>query len=313
MFGNIVERVQRLPVGIIATTVGAATLANVYFTLSFSYIRNLFMIIGSVIFILATIKLTKHNKTFINEYTNVIPASLYGTYSMLAMILGAFYFQFNPIFGKGLWLFGVLFHACAIIIFTYKNVIKNFNIETFVPSWFVTYNGIMVSIVVGSSMKEPLIAKIVLIYGLIAFFSIIPFMIKRLIKKPLPDMVYHTKAILLAPSSLCIVGYLNVVKNPNLYIAIFLYAIVFITLLSIVKSIPKFFSFNFHPGFAGTTFPMAIGTVATFRMSAYLHSINLLNYSEFLRNVGGLQLYITTGIISFVFYNFLKMSPYKNN
>ncbi len=41
-------------------------------------------------------------------------------------------------------------------------------------------------------------------------------------------------------------------------------------------------------------------------MSAYLTSLNLLNYSDIIRNIAGIQLYVTTGIIVFVFYNFLK-------
>ena len=306
MIKTTLDRLERFPVGAIATTVGACTLANAYLLLNFTLLRSIFMIIGIVVFILATIKIFRHKEAFLAEYSNTIPASLYGTYSMLAMIIGAFLLPYSPFLGKNLWLFGIFFHAFAICIFTYRNVIKNFKIETFIPSWFVTYNGIMVSVVVGGAMNEPTILKWVTIYGLIAFFSIIPFMIRRLITKPLPDMVYHTKAILLAPSSLCAISYLNVMKEPNLKVAIFLYGIVFITLISILLSIPKFFSFNFHPGFAGTTFPMAVGTVATFRMSAYLASINLVEYSNILRNIAGIQLYITTGIISFVFYNFLK-------
>ncbi|MHA5067805.1 TDT family transporter [uncultured Cetobacterium sp.] len=306
MIKETIDRLERFPVGAIATTVGACTLANAFLLLNFTYLRNIFMIIGIVVFILATIKIFRHKEAFLAEYSNTIPASLYGTYSMLAMIIGAFLLPYSPFLGKNLWLFGVFFHAFAICIFTYRNVIKNFNIDTFVPSWFVTYNGIMVSIVVGGAMDEPVISKWVLVYGVLVFFTIIPFMIRRLIIKPLPDMVYHTKAILLAPSSLCAIGYLNVVKEPNMYIAFFLYGIVFVTLISILLSIPKFFSFNFHPGFAGTTFPMAVGTVASFRMSAYLTSINLSEYSNIVRNIAGIQLYVTTGIIVFVFYNFLK-------
>ena len=47
--------------------------------------------------------------------------------------------------------------------------------DTFVPSWFVTYNGIMVSTVVGGVMNEPLIGKIVVYYGIAVFTVIIPF------------------------------------------------------------------------------------------------------------------------------------------
>ncbi|MEG0137101.1 MAG: TDT family transporter, partial [Cetobacterium sp.] len=224
---------------------------------------------------------------------------------MLTMIIGAYLFNFYPMVGKALWLFGILFHTVLIVVFTYRNVIKNFNIDGFVPSWFVTYNGIMVSIVVGGQMNEPLISKIVLVYGIVVFFLIIPFMIKRLLVKPLPDMLYHTKAVLLAPSSLCIVGYLNVMKEPNLTVAYILYGIVFVTLISVVISIPKFFSFDFHPGFAGTTFPMAIGTVATFKMSTYLSSLGMVEVGEVLRNIGGIQIFIATSIIAYVFSNLM--------
>ena len=313
MFGNIVERIERLPVGFLATTVGLATLSNAYSLIGFAYIKFLCMIIALTVFLMGTLKLTKYNTTFLAEYKNVVPASLYGAYSMLAMISGAFLFNFNKPLGEGLWLFGVVFHASAIVIFTYRNVFKNFKIETFVPSWFVTYNGIMVSVVVGGAIKAPILKQVVLIYGLFIFFLIIPFMIKRLITNPLPDMLYHTKAVLLAPSSLCVVSYFNIVKQPNFFVACFLYGIVFITLLSILKSIPKFFSFNFHPGFAGTTFPMAIGTIASFKMAGYLLSINQPLYAQIIKNIAGLQVFITTAIIGMVFFNFLKQSVVKKD
>ncbi|MEG0069430.1 TDT family transporter [Cetobacterium sp.] len=297
--------IEKFPVGAIATTVGAVTLANVYSLLKFDYLRNILMLIGIIVLIIATLKLIVFKNTFLEEYKNTVPASLYGTYSMLTMIIGAYLFNFYPMVGKALWLFGILFHTVLIVVFTYRNVIKNFNIDGFVPSWFVTYNGIMVSIVVGGQMNEPLISKIVLVYGIVVFFLIIPFMIKRLLVKPLPDMLYHTKAVLLAPSSLCIVGYLNVMKEPNLTVAYILYGIVFVTLISVVISIPKFFSFDFHPGFAGTTFPMAIGTVATFKMSTYLSSLGMVEVGEVLRNIGGIQIFIATSIIAYVFSNLM--------
>lgn len=303
---NIVERAKRMPVGVIATAVGAATLGNVYNTIGFTYVRTLVMAMGLVVFILSLIKLTIHREIFKGEYDNTILASLYGTFSMLSMILGAYIYPKAPLVGKELWLFGVIFHTCLIGIFTYKNVVKGFNIEKFAPSWFVTYNGIMVSIVVGGSMGMLTMKKIILYYGIMVFFLIIPFMIRRLIVKPLPDPIYHTLAVLLAPSSLCVVSYIEVARSINYTFITTLYGIVLITLLLIVSRIPKFFSFDFHPGFAGTTFPMAIGTVASLKMSGYLGSIGMLEYSNIVKNIAGLQIFMTTGIIIFVYYNFLK-------
>ena len=147
---NITERVERMPVGVVATALGAATLGNVYGKLGFTYVRHILMIMG--IFILGAIKLTLHRATFLKEYDNTILASLYGTFSMLAMVLGSYIWPLQNTAGKALWMFGVTFHAILICIFTYKNVVKNFNLDKFAPSWFVTYNGIMVSVVIGQSM-----------------------------------------------------------------------------------------------------------------------------------------------------------------
>jgi len=303
---NIKERAERMPVGVLATALGAATLSNVYAGLGFTYVKTIIILMAAVVFILGIIKLTLHRKTFLKEYDNPILASLYGTFSMVAMVLGSALYPFSNSFGKGLWLFGIIFHACLIGVFTYRNVIKNFNIDKFAPSWFVTYNGIMVAVVVGGKMGMPILKKIILYYGILVFFTIIPFMVKRLIEKPLPDAIYHVKTVLLAPSSLCVVCYLALTESPNFFFVSLLYIIVFITLLAVLKSIPKFFSFEFHPGFAGTTFPMAIGVVASLKVAGYLQGLDMTALSVIVKNIAGIQIFITTGIISFVYFNFLK-------
>lgn len=309
---NFIERSERMPVGVLATALGAATLSNVYALFGFSMLRHIFMWMGAFVFLLGTIKFTVHRKVFFKEYGNTILASLYGTYSMLAMILGSYVLPYNNVLGRGLWSFGITVHVMLILIFTYINVIKKFDVNKFAPSWFVTYNGIMVSIVVGGAIDAPLVKKIILYYGIGVFFIIIPFMVRRLIVKPLPDAIYHTKAVLLAPSSLCVICYLSIVKVPNPYMISLLYGIVFATLLLLLTKIPKFFSFEFHPGFAGTTFPMAIGTVASFKMADFLGMVGLIDLSNIIRNVAGIQMFITTGIIIFVYFNFLRKAARCN-
>ena len=204
-----------------------------------------------------------------DEYSSTVPASLYAGFTMITMILGSYVFDFSPTIGKTMWFVGLILHAIHIVIFTYRNVIKGVNIDTFLPSWFVTYNGIMVSTVVGGVMNEPTIGKIVVYYGIAVLIIIMPFMLYRLATTDVKDAVHHTQAILLAPSSLCLVSYLNFIKEPNKFVVYALYALVFCTLLFIIVKLPKFFSFDFHPGFAGMTFPMAIGIVASTKMSAF--------------------------------------------
>ena len=265
------------------------------------------MWVATIILMAYLVKIIAFTNTCKKEYSNTVPASLYAGFTMITMILGSYYFDYNNFLGKALWSIGLILHTIHLLIFIYRNVIKGVNKDTFVPSWFVTFNGIMVSVVVGSAMNEPLISKIVLYYGILALVIIMPFMVIRLIKYPLKDAFYHTQAILLAPSSLCVVSYLNVVENPNKVVISLLYLVAFVTLLFVLYKLPGFFSFEFTPAFAGLTFPMAIGIVASIKMSGFLISSGNEVLGNIVKQISGIQIYVTTAIIAYVLFNFFKM------
>lgn len=307
-FGNICERVQRFPVGAIATFLGAATLSNAYAALNFVFIRHLFMIIGAVIIVLNLMKIILHREVFIKESSSPVPASIFCTLSMLMIVFGSYLFSYNALLGKTIWLTGIIFHILMILNFTYKHLIKKFDMKFFIPSWFIVYSGIMVTGVVGGQMGEPGIVKGITYYGLTAFFIILPFMVKRVISKPLPIELMHTKAVFMAPVSLGLTSYLNIMKDYNLFFIALLYGILLTSLVVILKNIPKFFSVSFTPVFGALTFPMAIGAIASFRTASFLKSYNYLTLQSIVYNIAGVQMFVTTIIIGFVMYNFLKKS-----
>ena len=304
---SFIDKFKNIPVPLLPTMVGAATLSNVYLTLGYTWIRHITMILSAIILIAYIIKIVTNFNVFKNEYSNTVPASLYAGFTMITMILGSYVFDFSPTIGKAMWFVGLILHSIHIIIFTYRNVIKGVNIDTFLPSWFVTYNGIMVSTVVGGVMNEPTIGKIVVYYGIAVLIIIMPFMLYRLATTDIKDAVHHTQAILLAPSSLCLVSYLNFIKETNKFVVYALYALVFCTLLFIIVKLPKFFSFDFHPGFAGMTFPMAIGTVASIKMSGFLKGQGYDVLSNMVKEISGIQIYLTTAIVSIVVFGILRI------
>ena len=304
---SFVDKFKNIPVPLLPTMVGAATLSNVYLTLGYTWIRHITMMLSAIILIAYIIKIVTNFNVVKNEYSNTVPASLYAGFTMITMILGSYVFDFSPTIGKAMWFVGLILHSIHIIIFTYRNVIKGVNIDTFLPSWFVTYNGIMVSTVVGGVMNEPTIGKIVVYYGIAVLIIIMPFMLYRLATTDIKDAVHHTQAILLAPSSLCLVSYLNFIKEPNKFVVYALYALVFCTLLFIIVKLPKFFSFDFHPGFAGMTFPMAIGTVASIKMSGFLKGQGYDVLSNMVKEISGIQIYLTTAIVSIVVFGILRI------
>ncbi len=298
---------KKLPVPLLATMVGAATLSNVYGGLGYTWIRHITMAAAFVVLLCFAARIITQRDIFIEEYRTTVPASLYAGFTMLLMLLGAYCQEYFGGIGKVMWFAGLILHAVHIVIFTCRNVLTGRKWDTFVPSWFVTYNGIMVSCVVGGIMKEPAILQIVTVYGIVIYFILIPIMLWRLIKHEIKSGMYHTQAIVLAPCSLCLVSYLNTAANPLQILVTILYLCVLASLLFILYKLPAFFSYAFYPGFAGLTFPMAIGIVASTKMAAYLEQMGNTALAGAVRQISGIQIYITTAIIGYVLFQFIKM------
>ncbi|MGN0307887.1 MAG: TDT family transporter [Lachnospiraceae bacterium] len=302
------NRLERMPVPVLPTFVGALTLSNVYSGMGYPVVRHITMWAATIVFLLYIIKLVKFPGTCKKEYETVVPCSLYAGFTMVLMILGSYYFDYVPALGRGMWAVGLCIHAVHILVFTYRNVIRKRDINTFVPSWFVTYNGIMVSCVVGGAMNAAGILKYVVYYGIIIYFILIPIMIWRLVMVEVKPPVYHTMAVVLAPCSLCVVSYINVIPEPNRILLSILYLCVLASLTFIIIKLPKFFSFPFAPGFAGMTFPMAIGIVASTKMAGYLTAAGSTQLANAVTQISGIQVYLTSMIIGYVLLNFLIMA-----
>ena len=107
---------------------------------------------------------------------NTVPASLYAGITMVTMILCSYYKDWAPGPARIILIAAVCIHAVHILVFLFNNVFGGVKLDTFVPSWFVTFNGIMVSTVVGAAMLPPFMAKAVLVWGLCIYTITIPFM-----------------------------------------------------------------------------------------------------------------------------------------
>lgn len=307
-------RLERMPVAVLPAFVGALTLSNVYNGMGYAWVRHLTMWAATVVLICYLIKIFCWFDTCKKEYQTTVPSSLYAGFTMVMMILGSYYYDYSRVLGKGLYVAGFCLQIIHIFVFTYNNVIKKRDIHTFVPSWFVTYNGFMVCCVVGGVMNMDGILRIVVYYGIIIYFILLPLLIWRLITTEVKPEVYHTMAVMPSPCSLCVVSYLNLIDNKAEPLLWILYACVLASLLFVIVKLPKFFSFTFSPGFAGLTFPMAIGVVATSKMTAYLEETGRTGLAAITGQLEGIQIYVTTMIIGYVLLNFLIMAlGIKNN
>lgn len=301
------ERLKNMPIAIVPTMLGAATLSNVYQSMGYDWVRHLTMWASAIVLICYIGKIILYPSVVSGEYKNTVPASLYAGITMVTMILCSYFAAWVPAAAKYVLIAAVCIHAVHIVIFLTRNVARGVNLDTFVPSWFVTCNGIMVSTVAGAAMLPPVMAKAVLYWGLAIYTILIPCMVWRLAVKEVKPAFLHTQAIVLAPCSLCLVSYLNLVPDPNLLVVGILTFCVMASLLFIIVKLPEFYSVAFNPGFAGLTFPMAIGVVATNKASACFTAAGLEVVGSVLKQVAGFQIYLTTAIIGMVLFGFWKM------
>lgn len=306
---KILQKVSGLPIGTVATCVGACTLSNVYNGLGYEGIRHVTVFFSILVWCGILLKIVFHFKIVRAEYSNVVPSSLYASVTMLTMSISQYLFGYYMGVGRALWITAVVVHVLHILLFTYRHIWKKRVMETFLPCWFVTYNGFLTAAVTGVNMGTGIekICKAIVLYGLIIFVLFMPLMVRRLIKHPVMEGYLHTKAVMLSPPSLCLVGYLNFTEKPNMIVVYFLYLVLLATLIYNIYNLPKFFMVAFHPGFASLTFPMAIGVVASGKMSEYLKAENMELLGNIVKEIEGIQLYITSAIILFIVFHFLKM------
>lgn len=307
----MLKRLEKMPVAVLPTFVGFLTLSNVYGGMGYTWFRYLVMTAATIIVLVYIVKIARYPAVVRKEYDQTVPASLYAGFTMCCMILGSFYYEIGLGFGKILWLAATCVHAAHILLFTWNHIAHNRDIQTTVPSWFVTYNGIMVSCVTGAAMNMGGMLRVITVYGILIYLILIPVMIVRLIRVPVKPAVYHTMPVVLAPCSLCVVSLCNAYPEPNRALLTFLYFCVLASLLFIIVKLPDFFSFAFTPGFAGLTFPMAIGIVATNKMAAYLNAHGSPAAASACTQLSGLQIFLTSMLVGYVVLNFTRMSLHK--
>ena len=294
-----------MPIGIVGTTLGIASLSNVYAAHGLNYVQAICLNAGFLVAILYLLKFLIYPKKVFSEMNNTILMSLYPTFTMLTMSVGAYYTKFNYSFGKAIWIFGFIINIIFVIYFLIKHVLLNFKLENALPCWYVLLVGISVSCVTTKSVHADFITKYVFFFVVISFLTYLPVVIYRLFTVPVPDNQYPAIAVFAAPGSLCTVSYLTLYKDANIYITLFLFALALIATLYDYINFPRFFSLKFTPMHAALTFPLAISCVSSFKITEYLAKIGYNNLSNTVKFIGCIELFVTTAVIAYVLYNYL--------
>ena len=225
-------------------------------------------VIGLVMIGFLVLRFTAHHDTLWADLKHPVVGSIVPTFAMCLMVVSKTAGHWMPEAGVVLWCAAVLLHLAALGIFV-VNRLQEPRLELMVPSWFVPPIGIVVADVTFPEVAVLLpFAKVLFWMGAAAYAVLLPLMIYRLFFLPeVPNGAKPTIAILAAPASLLLAGYLTVEKDPSLLLVALLFGIAILMTVVIYFAFWRLLRLQFSPGYAAFTFPMAIGATALYKLS----------------------------------------------
>ncbi|VFD38654.1 transporter [Clostridioides difficile] len=119
----------------------------------------------------------------------------------------------------------------------------------------------------------------------------------------MPEPSLPSIAILAAPGSLLLSGYINSFSDKNNVVLYLLFILSIVFYIIVLGYLPKLLRLPFYPSFAAFTFPMAISAMGMKLMNGYLtksgHFISWISYASKLEEI------IATVIILYVLVLFI--------
>ena len=263
--------------------------------------------IASVLLAVLAVKFLFHNHLLRQDLAHPVVGSVVPTFAMGTMVVSNSLGHFFPIAGDALWLFAVGLHIAFLGSFLYHRA-QEFELHHMVPSWFVPPVGIIVADVSFSGNPAlSMIAHGALTFGMVAYAVMLPMMIYRfMFTHEVPDAAKPTMAIMAAPASLSLAGYLTVTAEPSPVIIGLLFGIAVLMTAIIYLAFFKLLRLPFSPGYAAFTFPMVIGSTALYKLAAWMEQVGVASkYVSQVHWLAGFELVVATLVVSYVALRYL--------
>ncbi|KAA9301269.1 MULTISPECIES: TDT family transporter [Aerococcus] len=295
---------KRQPFAMSGLILALATLGN----LLQSYGTGLRLVLGAfawILFILYTVNLFLSFSSLKEEMQAPLPASVFPTYPMALMILSTY---LNPLLklplglAEGIWYFALIFNLLLAGLYIIRYLPQRKMTVVF-PSWGVIFVGFVVASVTAPVYGNFLLGQILFWLGLLGGVAVMPFMLYRVyIMRDLPKPAQMTTAILCAPFSLLVAGYVNSFKTPSQALLAFLLILAQLLYFTVLAQLPRLLRLGFFPTSAGLTFPLVVSALslklALPVLGWQLAGTNLLLLVETV---------LAIGIVAYVLYGYAKL------
>ncbi|GAB7219420.1 TDT family transporter [Vibrio comitans] len=265
-------------------------------------------VIASILLCVLTGKFLFHSHLLKQDLSHPVVGSVVPTFAMACMVVSYAISQHLMWLGNLIWVMSVALHIVFLVSFIFHRS-QNFELHHMVPSWFVPPVGIVVAALTYSgSSSLHWIGEYTLYFGMATYAVMLPVMIYRFIFSDLvQDAAKPTIAILAAPASLSLAGYLSFVDAPSPVIVALLFGIAILMTSVIYMAFYRLLRLPFSPAYAAFTFPLVIGATALFKVVAWMGEMGVpAQYVEQVHGIALLELAVATLVVGYVAIQYLN-------
>ncbi len=225
---------------------------------------------ASCLLLCVACKFLVHPGLLRQDLAHPVAGGILPTFSMSLLLVSKSLGAWHATAGEALWLAGIVLHLLLMAAFAYHRV-KSFTLRQILPSWFVPFVGVALGALTVPSPEYTEFAYTLLVFGMINYSILLPVMLYRLIfASKVADAAKPTIAIMAAPASLSLAGYLTLEPEPSLLLCAVLLGIALLMTGLIYIAFFKLLRLPFTPAFAAYTFPLAVGATALYKVAGFL-------------------------------------------
>ncbi|MBK5950737.1 SLAC1 anion channel family protein [Rhodobium orientis] len=271
---NSGARLIHFPVSFFAVVMGLSglTLAveRMEATLGVPHVWSLaFVVVSVAAFIIIgafyLTKLLRHRAAVIAEWNHPVRIAFFPAITIGLILLATALRPYQPDVARILWFVGTAGHlgATLAVISTWIGH-RSFETPHINPAWFIPAVGNVIVPVAGTDFGYTEICWFFFAIGLVFWVILLVLVFNRLIfHHPLPERLYPTLVILIAPPAVAFLAYMKLTGGPiDAFARILYYAGLFFTLL-VTMQLDRLARLPFAMSWWAYSFPMAAITIAT--------------------------------------------------
>ena len=307
MFYNEISRIPTPSAGL---ALGIASLGSILESiLSVGGAAQVISAVLASVFLLGVFcKFLFHPHLIKEELIHPVLGSILPTFTMALMVISKAVGLYSQCLWQTIWFIAVIGHLFLLAVFVRHNI-RHFKIEHVLPSWFIPTVGIIAAALTSPGGIFSGLATTAMFLGLVNFAVALPIVIYRMLFLPRPaDNAKPTIAVMAAPASLSLAGYLSIERDPSILLCGILLCFAIVLTGAVYVIIPRLLMrLSPNPGFAGFTFPLVISATALYK-TYDVFSVNpaIMQYVEKLRWIAAIELIIAVIIVSYVFFVYIK-------